>query len=87
MVITALAVPSTRLLGLGSKLYPGNIPRMLNRDVTRLMQSLSRYAKLKVEQGKERHCWQRDFTYHFSCKNATEITAKKTVEKKPLCIG
>ena len=30
------------LLGLGSKLYPGNMQRMLNKDVTRFMQSLKR---------------------------------------------
>ena len=30
IVITEPAIPSARLLGLGSKLYPGNIQRMLN---------------------------------------------------------
>ena len=30
------------LLGLGSKLYPRNMQRMLNKDLTRFMQSLSR---------------------------------------------
>ena len=30
------------ILGLGSKLYPGNMQRMLNKDLTRFMQSLSR---------------------------------------------
>ena len=37
------------------------------------------------------HCLNRSegqsFTYHFSCKNATTITAKKIVEKKLICIG
>ena len=33
---------SARILGLGSKLYPGNMRRMLNKDLTRFMQSLSR---------------------------------------------
>ena len=42
MVITEPAVASTRLLGLGSKLYPSNMPCMLNKDLSRFMQSLSR---------------------------------------------
>ena len=29
------------MLGLGSKLYPGNMQRMLNKDLTRFTQSLS----------------------------------------------
>ena len=29
------------ILGLGSKLYPGNMQRMFNKDLTRFMQSLS----------------------------------------------
>ena len=40
-VKTDPAVPSAQLLGLGSKRYPSNVPRMLNKDVTRSMQSLS----------------------------------------------
>ena len=42
MVTTERAVPSARLLGLGFKLYSRNMPRMLNKDLTRIMQSLSR---------------------------------------------
>ena len=42
MVITESAVASTQLLGLSSKLYPSNMQRMLNKDLTRFMQSLSR---------------------------------------------
>ena len=34
MSITEPAVPSARLLGLGSKLYPSNMQRMLNKDLT-----------------------------------------------------
>jgi len=34
-LIIALAVLSTRLLGLSSKLYPSNMPRMLNKDFSR----------------------------------------------------
>ena len=33
------------ILGLGSKLYPGNMQRMLNKDLTRFMQSFSRTPK------------------------------------------
>ena len=42
MVITEPAVPSARLLGLGSRLYPSNMQRMLNKDLTQFKQSLSR---------------------------------------------
>ena len=35
------AVLSAGLLGLGSKLYPSNMPRMFNKDVTPFLQSLS----------------------------------------------
>ena len=35
MVITEPAVPSAQLLGLDSKLYPSNMQRMLNKDLTR----------------------------------------------------
>ena len=37
MVITEPTVPSAR--GLGSKLYPSNMPRMLNKDLARFKQS------------------------------------------------
>ena len=42
MVITEPAVPSARLLGLSLKQYPRNEERMLNKDLTRIVQSLSR---------------------------------------------
>ena len=42
MVLTESAVPSTRPLGLGWKLYPSNMQRMLNKDLPRFIQSLSR---------------------------------------------
>ena len=35
------------ILGLDSKLYPGNMQRILNKDLTRFMQSLSPNAKIK----------------------------------------
>ena len=38
MIITEPAVASTRLLGLGSKLYPSNMSSMLNKDLTRFLQ-------------------------------------------------
>ena len=52
MILTEPAVPSTQLLGLGSKLYPSNMLCMLNKDLTRFMQ----YNK--IEQAIERRCWQ-----------------------------
>ena len=39
MVVTEPTIPSAR--GLGSKLYPSNMPRMLNKDVTRAESFLS----------------------------------------------
>ena len=40
--ILKTAVTSARLLGLGLKLYPSNMQRLLNKDLTRFMQSLCR---------------------------------------------
>ena len=37
MGITEPAVPRTRLLGLGLKLYPSNMHCMLNKDLTQLI--------------------------------------------------
>ena len=45
VVITEPAVAGAWLLGLGSKLYPSNIQRMLNKDLFRIMQSVSRVTK------------------------------------------
>ena len=42
MVTNEPPVASVRLFGLGSKLYPSNMQRTLNKDLTRFMQSLSR---------------------------------------------
>ena len=39
MVVTEPTVPSTRPLSLGLKLYPSNMQRMRNEDLTRFMQS------------------------------------------------
>ena len=41
MVITEPAVASTGLLGLSSKLHPSDRSRMLNKDLTSFMHSLS----------------------------------------------
>ena len=40
------------ILGLGSKLYPGNMQRMLNKDLTRFMQSLSRERQNRASKRK-----------------------------------
>ena len=42
MVITDPVAVGVRVLGLGSKLNPTNVPRMLNKDPARFKQSLSR---------------------------------------------
>ena len=51
MVTTGL--PNVQLLGLGSKLYPSNMLRMLNIDLTRFM----RVPYAKIEKVKERLYW------------------------------
>ena len=43
MAMTEPDVSSKRLLGLGLKLYHSNMPRMLNKDFTRFMQTPSEH--------------------------------------------
>ena len=50
MVITEPNVLSAR--GLGSKLYPSNMPRMLNNDLTRFTQSFSRVRQNRASERK-----------------------------------
>ena len=50
MVITKLSVPPAQLLGLGSKLYPSYIQRMLNNKG--LTQFKLEYSRIK--EGKDR---------------------------------
>ena len=52
MFITQSAVPSARSLGLVSKLYPSNMPRMPNKDLPRFLQSLSRAHQNRVHERK-----------------------------------
>ena len=47
-----LVIPSERLLGLGSKLYPSNMPRMLKKDLTPFTQSLSRVRQNRTSERK-----------------------------------
>ena len=47
MVTTKTAVASAWLLGLGSKLYPSEMLRMFNKDLSQFMQSLSKHAKIR----------------------------------------
>ena len=56
-VITEPAVPRTRRSGLGSKLYPSNVPRMFNKDLAGFMQSLSR-VRQKLSKQRKRLCCQ-----------------------------
>ena len=62
MVITESVIPGARLLGLGLKLYPSNMPRTLNKDLTRVMQSPSRVQQTRVSKTKAllsewNKCW------------------------------
>ena len=45
MIITEPAVPTARLLGLGSKLYPSNMQHMLNKDFSRFFLDFSSTSK------------------------------------------
>ena len=57
VAITEPTVSSAWPLGLGSKLFPSNMQRMLNKALTRLMQSLSRVRQNGAAIGKERLYW------------------------------
>ena len=52
MAITEPAVASSRLLGLGSKLHPRNMPCMLNKNLTRFMHSLSQVRQNRASERK-----------------------------------
>ena len=52
MVITEPVAVGVRVLGLGSKLYPSNLQRMLNKDLTRSKQSLSRVRQNRASKKK-----------------------------------
>ena len=59
MVIIEPAVPRktkmaarSGILGLGSRLYPGNMQRIFNKDLTRFMQSLSRECQNRASKRK-----------------------------------
>ena len=59
MVIIEPAVPCktkmaarSGILGLGSRLHPGNMQRVLNKDLTQFMQSLSRERQNRASKRK-----------------------------------
>ena len=52
MVITEPVAVGVRVLGLGSKLYPSNLQCMLNKDLTRSKQSLSRVRQNRASKKK-----------------------------------
>ena len=47
-----MVIPCAGLLGLGSKLYPSNMPRMLKKDLTRFMPILSRVRENRASERK-----------------------------------
>ena len=67
MVITEPAVASAQLLGLGSKLYPSNMLRMLNKDLTRFMQSLNFSSTLKSSKRKKDSAGRQSGVLLFTC--------------------
>ena len=57
VAITEPTVSSAWLLGLGSKLFPSNMQRMLNKDLPPFMSSLSRVRQNGAAIGKESLYW------------------------------
>ena len=49
MVVTEPTVPSARLLGLDSKMYPSNMKRMLNKDLSRFSIHTVFFGYSKIE--------------------------------------
>ena len=65
-----MVIPSARLLGLGSKLYPSDMQRMLKKDLTRLMQSLSRIRQNRASERKHiKFCKQNTAMLIVLCEN------------------
>ena len=73
MVITEPAVASTRLLDLGSKLYPSNMQRILKKDLTQFMESLSRVRQNQASQ--ERVYWQGEIQATWSYQFLASLTS------------
>ena len=76
LLITKSAVPSARLLGLGSKLYPSKIQRMLNNDSSRvcLEYSASRMGFLTILRlSPRKSIIFEDFIYRGSSSNKEEM--------------
>ena len=73
MVTTEPGVPSVQLLGLGLKLYPSNVLRMLNIDLTRFM----RVPYAKIEKVKERLYWQVEVNRFFLSKELWLLIYRK----------
>jgi len=74
--LTKSAVPSARLLGLGSKLYPSKIQRMLNNDSSRdcLEYSASRMGFLTILRlSPRKSIILEDFIYRGSSSNKREM--------------
>ena len=49
MVVTEPTVPSARLLGLDSKMYPSNMKRVLNKDLSRFSIHAVFFGYSKIE--------------------------------------
>ena len=65
-----MVIPGARLLGLGSKLYPSDMPRMIKKDLTRLMESLSRVRQNRaIERKHIKFCEQNTAMLIVLCEN------------------
>ena len=62
LVVTEPAIVSARLLGLGSKLYASNRPRMLNKDLTQFV--LFRSWLFKSSKQKNGFAWKLNISSH-----------------------
>ena len=99
MVIIEPAVPwktkmaaRSGILGLGSRLYPGNMQRIFNKDLTRFMQSLSRERQNRASKRKallagwKLHCYAREFffskTFHRSILSWVPVLRRQATQNR-----
>ena len=73
MFITEPVVPSERILGLGSKLYPRNMQHMLKRDLVRFMQFFSRVRQNRESKRKVLLVGCSFFHLHFFASDASVL--------------
>ena len=81
MVISKPVVPSARLLGLGSNHYLSKKQRMLNKDLTRFMQGLSRVRQNRVSK------WKSLLARGKSGRSSRNCVAHETMQNYNVCLA